>query len=676
MVLSNREKLILEILVKSHGHYITIYEIAQQLAVSSRTIHRELKTLEHDLAELSITIERVPNKGVQLQASKAALHQLQSEISHNAALDLTTEEQKTIILYALIQSKEPIKQYSLAHEICVAQSTLTKLLDELEQEAGGYQLTLERRRGAGVLLTGSEAKKREMLSHLMVDHLNSTSVYSVIENHFVYQSINASQLSMVELDNIFQVERVLMDHLSALPYTLTEASYLTLTVHIVLGIDRIKHGENVTIDESIYQSVKDTQEYDIAVSLTEQLSQIYDVTFNKAEITFITIHLRGAKRKQEDIQADEFQDSDTKINALIQLVEESSYYHFDDKPTLAAGLKLHLIPAINRLNANIETHNPLTQMIRKKYPKLFDSVLDALSIVWPKLYFPDSEVAFVVLHFGGSLRANESKDLDILVVCSSGIGTSRVLATRLEQTFPTINHTKQASLSDLKQLDLKAYDGIISTLALEIDEPYIQVNPLLPEPDAKYVANYLETQTKEDQQRVSETSGPHVLDEDKVIQTLRDNLAVLDNIYIEDAKVTDWQDYLVKLLVKNKCIKDKAAFKIVLNDYARARTITLDPYPIGLPHLKHALILQPMITITRLKQPLAVTEDGKTVNIDYLISMLLPEDSPSSPIVSAISEAISWNLHRIDELMQNPNEIIDEMKKAFIKEARQILLTE
>lgn len=54
MLLSNREKAILELLIKSHGQYMTIYDIAQQLAVSSRTIHRELKILEQDLSELNL----------------------------------------------------------------------------------------------------------------------------------------------------------------------------------------------------------------------------------------------------------------------------------------------------------------------------------------------------------------------------------------------------------------------------------------------------------------------------------------------------------------------------------------------------------------------------------------------------------------------------------------------
>ena len=82
-------------------------------------------------------------------------------------------------MYALIQSQFAVKQFSLAQEISVSVQALTKLLDELEDELPRYQLTLQRKRGEGVYLEGPESKKREFLSQLMVNNLNSTSVYSV-----------------------------------------------------------------------------------------------------------------------------------------------------------------------------------------------------------------------------------------------------------------------------------------------------------------------------------------------------------------------------------------------------------------------------------------------------------------------------------------------------------------
>lgn len=77
---------------------------------------------------------------------------------------------------------------------------------------------------------------------------------------------------------------------------------------------------------------------------------------------------------------------------------------FADLDTLVDGLTLHLNPAINRLQANIETYNPLTDMIKFKYPRLFENVRLALNDSWPDLIFPESEIAFIVLHFGGSIK--------------------------------------------------------------------------------------------------------------------------------------------------------------------------------------------------------------------------------------------------------------------------------
>ena len=111
MFLSTREKEIIEMLIKYHGQYVTIYDIAQNLAVSSRTIHRELKSIESFLSNFDIALERVTKKGIQLNTSEGALSSLKHALLHENTIDLSQEEQKVIILYALIQSDTPIKQY-------------------------------------------------------------------------------------------------------------------------------------------------------------------------------------------------------------------------------------------------------------------------------------------------------------------------------------------------------------------------------------------------------------------------------------------------------------------------------------------------------------------------------------------------------------------------------------
>jgi len=667
MFLSTREKEIIEMLIKYHGQYVTIYDIAQHLAVSSRTIHRELKSIEPFLASFNIDLERVTKKGLQLSGNSSAVHSLKNELIQQVTIDLSQEEQKVIILYALIQAKEPIKQYSLAHEIGVSTQTLAKLLDELDDELDQYQLTLQKKRGEGIHLYGAESKKRELLSQLMVNNLNSTSVYSVIENHFVYQSINQSQLPMVDLDKIFQVERILMDHLGQLPYSLTESSYLTLTVHIVLSIDRMLKEEYVALNDDIFNSVKDTFEHQVASALALHLEHIYGVQFNQAEVTFITIHLRGAKRK-ETTEVFKNNKDDQRIENLIHLVSEFSQQTFKDWRTLSEGLKLHIIPAINRLNANIETYNPLTEMIKHKYPRLFESVHQGLIKTWPNFKFPESEIAFIVLHFGGAIQKQATPFYNVLVICSSGIGTSRLLATRLQQTFSEIQQTTQASVGDLNSIDIQQYDAIISTVNLDISLPYLTVNPLLPDADINHVAAFLNMQQDKSQTQIFDDANTTFANPEYQLEYIRKGLEVIDSIYIDYTHTQDWIMYLTGQLFKHHIIEDKQSFAELIKQRMDEQGFVLDPYPIAMPHLKSDLIKKPFILVTILEKPLMLNSNqNDKVSITYLLNMFIPPDDIMAQLISELSGKIGEHLDNLDQFMQQPEQLSGLLKQSYLK---------
>ncbi len=599
------------------------------------------------------------------------IRRLKEAVTTQQTLDLSIEEQKVIILYALIQTKHAIKQFSLAHEIGVSIQALAKLLDDLEEELLSYQLSLSRKRGEGVYLKGPESKKREFLSQLMVNNLNSTSVYSVIENHFVYQSLNHSQQSLVDLDRIFKIERILMDYLGQLPYTLTESSYLTLTIHIVLSITRMQNGEYVSLNKDIYETVKDTFEHEVATEIAKRLEEIYNVEFNQAEITFITIHLRGAKRKGTKDSNSEEDNSSKKIRQFVNTVTRISGQHFKDKENLIEGLTLHINPAINRLKSNIETYNPLTEMIKFKYPRLFETIHKALHMVWSDLIFPESEIAFIVLHFGGSIKNQGNRFLNILVVCSSGIGTSRLLANRLEQVFSEIERITQASVSDLNVLDLNNYDGIISTVNLDIEAPFLIVNPLLPEHEVSYVASFLSTNSNQTLLAENDNSNTFTNPEE-TIQDMRIGLEVLDSVKIEYKLVDNWKQYLETYLLNENIIEDRQSFADLLQSkFEQNPNWVLHPYPVAIPHLKDNMFKKPSILITILEEPIQLQRNQNDLNsVHYLISMFIPDNQKMAQFVSALSEAVSEHLNDIEEFMQNPyefktilrNKLLNQMK--------------
>ncbi|MCC2088855.1 BglG family transcription antiterminator [Mammaliicoccus sciuri] len=676
MMISNREKSILKLLSERLHSFLTIHDIAQALGISSRTVHREMKSVEDTLNKYHLSLTRVPKLGLRIEGEPEDIDNFVQSLTEQNTIDLSDEERKVIILYNLIQSKDPVKLYSLANEIGSSTHTLNKIIEQLEPELHTFELSLERRRGEGLILNGEEVNKRQLLARIMLEKLDGDSVYSVVEDHFVYHTLNETHLrGIVDIDRLFNVERLLMDELGTLPYTLTEASYLTLTIHIVLAIERIKQDGHVEIEDDILNELISTDEFKVSERLTNVLSDIYDVTFNHSEIAFITMHLRGARRRHETT----YENNDIhkqRVTELIEFVKDQGF-SFKDEDALFKGLNLHLEPAINRLEANIETYNPLTEMIETYDQELFEAVSSGLKIVFMNYHFPKSEVAYIALHFGGMLQAKQRRSLHVLVVCSSGIGTSRILSNRLKQHFSEITQTTEVSVSSLKSIDFSKYDGMISTVAVDTKYPHITVNPLLPKQDAENVKYFLKLQQSvvHDPQKTQNQEQPlSYEDYDRTVTFIEESLALIQNMIVEKKKVTQLERYLIQTLSKHRVIDNTHTFSEKLNSRMNLQGFALTGYPVAIPHLSDESIKKPQLIITELTKPLMLkTIENEQQEVNWLVCMFIPRNSEQGQLMSEVSSLITEHLDDIDQLLNDRVKIENTLKSFFLNKLKQKL---
>ncbi|WP_206166492.1 BglG family transcription antiterminator [Mammaliicoccus sciuri] len=676
MMISNREKSILKLLSERLHSFLTIHDIAQALGISSRTVHREMKSVEDTLNKYHLSLTRVPKLGLRIEGEPEDIDNFVQSLTEQNTIDLSDEERKVIILYNLIQSKDPVKLYSLANEIGSSTHTLNKIIEQLEPELHTFELSLERRRGEGLILNGEEVNKRQLLARIMLEKLDGDSVYSVVEDHFVYHTLNETHLrGIVDIDRLFNVERLLMDELGTLPYTLTEASYLTLTIHIVLAIERIKQDGHVEIEDDILNELISTDEFKVSERLTNVLSDIYDVTFNHSEIAFITMHLRGARRRHETT----YENNDIhkqRVTELIEFVKDQGF-SFKDEDALFKGLNLHLEPAINRLEANIETYNPLTEMIETYDQELFEAVSSGLKIVFMNYHFPKSEVAYIALHFGGMLQAKQRRSLHVLVVCSSGIGTSRILSNRLKQHFSEITQTTEVSVSSLKSIDFSKYDGMISTVAVDTKYPHITVNPLLPKQDAENVKYFLKLQQSvvHDPQNTQNQEQPlSYEDYDRTVTFIEESLALIQNMIVEKKKVTQLERYLIQTLSKHRVIDNTHMFSEKLNSRMNLQGFALTGYPVAIPHLSDESIKKPQLIITELTKPLMLkTIENEQQEVNWLVCMFIPRNSEQGQLMSEVSSLITEHLDDIDQLLNDRVKIENTLKSFFLNKLKQKL---
>ena len=106
------------------------------------------------------------------------------------------------------------------------------------------------------------------------------------------------------------------------------------------------------------------------------------------------------------------------------------------------GLLAHLQPTFIRILHDMQITNPVLEEIKRDYPDIFRRCVQVAQVLeqWIKKPVPEAETGFLTVHFGAAMVRMEGKKEDIRpvrmgVVCSSGIGISRLMSSKLEKAF-------------------------------------------------------------------------------------------------------------------------------------------------------------------------------------------------------------------------------------------------
>ncbi|KAF3306234.1 MULTISPECIES: BglG family transcription antiterminator [Lactobacillales] len=170
--------------------------------------------------------------------------------------------------------------------------------------------------------------------------------------------------------------------------------------------------------------------------------------------------------------------------SLIKNFERLAAIHFENYHQLLTNIFYHLVPTYFRIRFGYSLPNPLLQDIKRKYRDIFQITMDAFEeVVGKSVMVPESEIGYLTILFGGEIyRINKGENyenLSALIVCPSGISSSLILATELENMFPTIEFLKPMSISELSETDAGTYDIIFSTIPLISEKKVYVTKPLM-----------------------------------------------------------------------------------------------------------------------------------------------------------------------------------------------------
>lgn len=652
MELSNREIQLMETLLR-HPDGLTADGLAQRIGVSARTVHRDLRPVSEFLSSRGLTLVRRSGVGLKAEGPAEVREEVLEELRRTRALERTPPQRRLYLLGRLLTSGEPVKLRALASALKVAVGTVSRDLDELEGWMGESGLSLLRRPGYGVQVLGSEAKVRRALSHLVLSGPESAPRPEGAGESPTLEHVSDRLLGVIDEDRLRKVEELTGRLVQRLPYAIADSAFVGLSVHIALMVERLLDGGEIELDEATLQRLAQSTEYSYAETLAEEIQEEFRVAVPVQEVGYITTHLRGAKLWQDDSLEPYFGSLDldvaSRVKALIHYVESQTGVGLVGDGSLYAGLLAHLERAIYRLRENLGISNPLLSEIREDYPALFDLVARGLREAFVE-EIPEEEVGFVAMHFGAALdRGKGSFPRHVLAICPAGIGSAKMLASRLEREFPQIRTIKNASLFELEDLDPAGFDLVVSTVALPLPEDaYVRVQPFLSEAEAERIREHLKGKSSESRltnRAVSESLevfGGGEIRFHQMAETTQAIAELIDDFFLRrheaEGSVTGAVHLMCDSLAARGLVSDTGVLERDLLSRMEVGGVGIPGTSLALFHARSEAVYRSAFSVHAFEQPLELEGmDGARMQVSRSLLMLAPIEL-SPVLLEAISE--------------------------------------
>ena len=657
MGLTIREIRLIEALLR-HPEGLTADDLADRLGVSARTVHRDLQPAGEFLASHDLTLVRQAGRGINVEGPDPARTRALEEAEKMRSEALTPEERRASLLGMLLGSDEPIKLRALASRSKVSIGTVGRDLDEAEEWLAAFGLSLVRKRGYGVQVIGAEDERRQAMSGLILQDLDEAAFLSGEgfgeDSPEMTDPVSAGLMGMIDEGRLRAAKALTREAVGRLPYAIADEAFVSLSVHVALMIERLLRGGEIGMDGEVLRRLRETPEYANASELAGAIGEAFKLEVPEEEVAYLTRHLRGTKLRQDEELDRYFEGSDleiaSRVKALIHHVSEQTGVALAGDSSLYTGLLAHIERAIHRLRENMRISNPLLSEIKEDYPALFDLVDRGMEKIFVEDDIPEEEKAFVAMHFGAALdRGQGNFPNSVLVICPSGIGSSKILASRLERSFPQIRRLNHASLFDLERLDAKDFDLVVSTVPLQIpNDSYVQVKPLLSEEEVGRIRDHLRGKLLGERpvnRAVSESLEVFGGGQEKLRQMAEATQLIaelVDDVTVERHEARGSIPEAVRLMCASLAARGLVSDPKSLEDSLLARMelggIGIPETTLALFHARDDTVVRPAFSLHDFDVPLELEGmDGAPMRVRRTLLMVAPLDI-STVALEAISE--------------------------------------
>lgn len=502
---------ILQYLRKKQG-FVKIGELAKEYKLTDRAIRYRIDKIESFLVKNGFQyLEKQHLKGVRLVDEPKLQKFLDDFIGNYTPYRYvySKDERFKFIILKLLEDNNPMNISYFEKKLCISRNTVLKELDKVEKWLNERNIKMLRKPRVGINVNGKEVDKRKAILETMSKSVSTEDIVNYVNRRICQSKINNLQFDILFSDiDIDFIDKIIKNSEIKLERQFSDEAYGSLVTHVALMIKRIQLNKSIYLPELKINYMNCKEEYKVANNIIYEVENHYNIKIPIEEKSYIVLHLLGAKVIKNDTvyqNKDEYKIDDLYVVVNNMTDDFEKIYAVElgkNRGKVVDGLLMHLRPSIYRIKFNLKLVNPFLREIKVKYKELFINTKIIMKHLENYIGKPidDNEVAYVVLHYGAALKNCEKKKnfkARIVLVCGTGIGTARMVASQIVNEFD-VKIVNIVSSREVKKLDSKDYDFIISTVYIaNVDEKkYIKISPLFLKNDYKKLKSNLNLKYK------------------------------------------------------------------------------------------------------------------------------------------------------------------------------------
>ncbi|EAH4442138.1 BglG family transcription antiterminator [Listeria innocua] len=484
MLLTKTERALINLFLTKND-FLTANQLALMLEVSSKTIYRKIKNINSATDEKEIIISE---KGRGYKLNYKAYIQAKLETTSDIFGYTPSERREKILLQVLFKSPKYLNIAKLYEGYYVGYNSIKNDFALLNQSIEKYHLALEKKQKE-IRVVGTEENIRIAINEV----INNLDLSSYDDLKTEYSNLNNADVQFI----VRQMEIIENKLMISIPYPYD----INIFSHLYILINRFRQGEVEDFDETneIYL-VTNEKLHTIAVEAIESIEQYLKMKLPKRE-TFNFLQYLISSRFNHEIEL---------ISSnVLPIVEEMTDFYINqvaakiDMPINKKQLKIellsHMKPMVNRMNHQINIKNNLLSDIKLEYGQLFDIIKETARDVAETFKLntiSDDEVGYITIYFAKHIEESPLVKR-IIIMCSSGIGTSELLKVKVQKAFPDVEIVDVLSSTRFKNSlqDYQNIDFILTTINAESTKeiPSLLVSAMFTEKDKMMVKKLMES---------------------------------------------------------------------------------------------------------------------------------------------------------------------------------------